>query len=226
MADLLPSSSDADPTQDGNPRVLGVDSEDADDLLGALSSGTARTLLSELHDDPATPSQLSDRVDTSLQNVQYHLGNLEEADLVESVDTVYSEKGREMTVYAPTDQPLVLFAGREEETTGLKDALSRVLGIAVLLGAVSAAVQYAFDAGLLALGPETEAATDAGDAGGADGGQVGIMSTDAETTTTTAQAADGAADALFSSLPPGLLFFAGGALVLALGAAWWYVRNR
>src|SRR6056297_390942 len=144
MADLLPSSSDADPTQDGNPRVLGVDSEDADDLLGALSSGTARTLLSELHDDPATPSQLSDRVDTSLQNVQYHLGNLEEADLVQPVDTIYSEKGREMTVYAPTDQPLVLFAGREEETTGLKDALSRLLGVTVLLGAISAAVQYAF----------------------------------------------------------------------------------
>ena len=225
MADLLPSSSDADPTQDGNPRVLGVDSDDADDLLGALSSGTARTLLSELHDDPATPSELSDRVDTSLQNVQYHLGNLEEADLVEPVDTVYSEKGREMTVYAPTDQPLVLFAGREEETTGLKDALSRVLGIAVALGVVSAAVQYAFDQGLLGLGPEPQVTGEPGDAGGSNGGQVGIMSTDAQTTTTT-QAADGAADAMFNALPPGLLFFAGGVLVLALGAAWWYVRNR
>ena len=216
MADLLPSSSDAEPTQGGDPRVLGVDSDDADDLLGALSSDTARDLLSELHDDPATASELSERVDTSLQNAQYHLGNLEEANLIESVDTIYSEKGREMTVYAPTDQPLVLFAGREEQTTGLKDALSRILGIVVALGAVSAAVQYAFREHLFGLGPEaTEQASESGGAG--------TMSTmDAASQDAARQTAETAA----TTLPPGLLFFAGGVLVLALGAAWWYLRNR
>ncbi|RBI63264.1 ArsR family transcriptional regulator [halophilic archaeon] len=217
MADLLPSSSDAEPTQGGDPRVLGVDSDDADDLLGALSSDTARALLSELHDDPATASELSERVDTSLQNAQYHLGNLEEADLIESVDTIYSEKGREMKVYAPADQPLVLFAGREEQTTGLKDALSRVLGIVVALGAVSAAVQYAFQEHLFGLGPEPAERT-AESGGGA--GTMGTM--DAASQDAAQQTAETAA----TTLPPGLLFFAGGALVLALGATWWYLRNR
>nr|WP_083252467.1 helix-turn-helix domain-containing protein [Haladaptatus sp. W1] len=191
--------------------MLGVDSDDADDLLGALSSETARSLLSELHDQPATASELSDRADTSLQNAQYHLKKLEDADLISSVDTIYSEKGREMKVYAPTDGPLILFAGTEEQTTGLKGALSRVLGVAVLLGLVSAAIQYAVSEGLLQIGKRA-AETASG------GGQMGTFSTESTT-------ADAAGNVL-ATIPPGALFFAGGALVLALGAAVYFVRNR
>jgi len=141
MADLLPSTSDASAAENADPRVVGVDSDDADDVLAALSSETARQLLAALHDDPATPSELADAVDTSLQNTQYHLEKLEGAEVVEVVDTVYSEKGREMNVYAPADQPLVLFAGQEEETSSLKTALSRLLGGVGIVGAASIALQ-------------------------------------------------------------------------------------
>ncbi len=216
MADLLPSSSDVEPPTGGTPRVLGVDSDDADDLLGALSSDTARGLLSALHDQPATASELSERVDTSLQNAQYHLKKLESADLITAVDTIYSEKGREMTVYAPSDGPLILFAGREEQTTGLKDALSRVLGVAVLLGLVSAGIQYAVTEGLLGIGGKAAEKTVS-----SGGGQMGTFST--ESTNSAGQAAN----SVLATVPPGVLFFAGGVLVLALAAVGWYfVRNR
>ncbi|GAA0224901.1 ArsR/SmtB family transcription factor [Haladaptatus pallidirubidus] len=213
MADLLPSSTDVEPPTGGNPRVLGVDSDDADDLLGALSSGTARSLLSALHDQPATASELSDEVDTSLQNAQYHLQKLEDAELISAVDTIYSEKGREMKVYAPTDGPLILFAGREEQTTGLKDALSRVLGVAVLLGAVSAVIQYAVTEGIVGIGGQ---AAESSNSGG-DMGTFSAQSTDPAQT---------AADAVVTTIPPGVLFFAGGALVLALSAVWWYIIRK
>lgn len=136
MADLLPSIPDTSGANDGEPRVVGIDSEEADDVLAALSSNTARQLLTALHDEPGTPSDLADRVDTSLQNAQYHLGNLEDADVVRVIDTAYSAKGREMSVYGPTDQPLVVFAGTEEKETGLRAALSRLIGG---LGAVAGA---------------------------------------------------------------------------------------
>ena len=214
MADLLPSSSDVEPPSGGTPRVLGVDSDDADDLLSALSSDTARSLLSELHDDPATASELSDRADTSLQNAQYHLKKLEGADLISPIDTIYSEKGREMTVYAPSDGPLILFAGKEEETTGLKDVLSRVLGVAVLLGLISAAVQFAVSEGLLRIGERAAESS---------GGGMGTFSTSSESTATAADATGN----VLATIPPGVLFFAGGLLVLALGSAWvYFVRNR
>ncbi|NHN46279.1 helix-turn-helix transcriptional regulator [Halostella sp. JP-L12] len=168
MADLLPSTSDASAPEDADPRVVGVDSEDADDVLAALSSATARELLAVLHDDPATPSELADAVDTSLQNTQYHLGNLEDAEVVEVVDTIYSEKGREMKVYAPADQPLVLFAGQEEETSTLKSALSRLLGGVGIVGAASVALHRL--AGEMAVTPPSSGGSGGNREGGAVGG--------------------------------------------------------
>jgi len=225
MADLLPSTPDASAVEDADPRVIGLDSEDADDLIGALSSGTARELLTALHEDPATPSKLADRVDTSLQNTQYHLEKLEDADVIEVIDTAYSAKGREMNVYAPANQPLVVFAGGEEKSTGLKAALTRLLGAFAVLGVLSLVVQAL-----------------AGDLGGLFGGGPSFgrpapgpveqpvaenpnNTTTVETTTAATDAATDAADAAAAGIPPGAAFFVGGALVLAAGFAYWYARN-
>jgi DNA-binding transcriptional ArsR family regulator len=162
---LLPSEPDTEPP-DAGPRVIGVDSEDAEDVLAALSSGTARELLSVLHEEPAPPSRLADEVDTSLQNAQYHLEKLETAGAVEVVDTAYSEKGREMDVYAPADQPLVIFAGDDGEST-LRSALSRLLGSVGVLAVASLAVQALVGEGGLLDSPTGADGTGAGGGGGA-----------------------------------------------------------
>lgn len=208
MADIWPSTPDTSAAEEPNPRVIGLDDEEADDLLSAMSSETAREVLTELHDEPATPSSLADRVDTSLQNVQYHLSNLREADMIEVIDTIYSEKGREMNVYAPADRPLVMFASPEHERPGLKDAIMRLLGGVGLLVVGSVLVQ-AWIGDVRALWPFGEPA-----AGGADSGP-GPMTADS------VEAAGQAA-----GLPPGLLFFLGGAFVLCVGFAIWYLRQR
>ncbi|WP_181687381.1 ArsR/SmtB family transcription factor [Halorhabdus salina] len=145
---LLPSEPDTSAAEDSDPRVIGVDSDAADDLIAALSSDTAREILAALHDDPAPPSELAEGVDTSLQNVQYHLDNLAEAGAVEVIDTVYSEKGREMDVYAPADRPLVIFAGEESRTPSLRQALSRLLGGVGALALASLVVQSLLGDGL------------------------------------------------------------------------------
>ena len=137
MADLLPSRPDI-PDDDKEPRVVGLDSDEADDLLAAISSETARETLSTLHDDSAPASGVADRIDTSIQNAQYHLDRLETAGLIEAAGTAYSEKGREMTVYAPADGALVVVAGPEENSSGLRSALTQLLGGvgAIALGSV------------------------------------------------------------------------------------------
>ncbi|MFB6111141.1 MAG: ArsR/SmtB family transcription factor [Halobacteriaceae archaeon] len=143
MAGLLPSEYDAEFDEpEGDPRVVGVDSADADEVLGALSSGTARRLLTALHEEPATPSELANRIDTSLQNTQYHIEKLVEADLIEVTGTRYSAKGREMNVYAPTDGPLVLFAGDEEESAGVQAALAQLLGGIGVISAAGGVVKW------------------------------------------------------------------------------------
>ncbi|ESS04493.1 MAG: helix-turn-helix domain protein, partial [uncultured archaeon A07HR67] len=125
---LLPFRPGGSPSEDAGPRVVGVDSEDADEVLSALSAGTARTLLAEVHEEPGPPSDLAERADTSLQNAQYHLQKLEAAEAIEVVDTAYSAKGREMDVYAAADKPLVVFAGDQTDSSALRTALERLVG--------------------------------------------------------------------------------------------------
>ena len=110
------------------PRLVEIDEDTADEVFEALSSGTTRQIFLELHNAPQTASDLADVTETSVQNVQYHLEKLLDADLIEIVDTWYSERGSEMKVYAPLDESLVLFAGRDKQRS-LRSLLSRVVGV-------------------------------------------------------------------------------------------------
>jgi DNA-binding transcriptional ArsR family regulator len=215
---------------DTEPRVIGVDSEEADDVLAALSAATARKLLAELNETPAPPGELAERVDTSLQNVQYHLEKLEAAGAVAVVDTVYSEKGREMDVYAPANQPLVICAGGEQETSGVRSALASLLGGFGALALASLLVQQLFGSDVSTFfGPAVESGSAGGSTPGASylvnestagtvSGEAGNVATE-----TAAHAAGAAQTAATSMLPPGLAFFAGGAVVLLLVLSVWFV---
>ncbi|SDX53413.1 ArsR/SmtB family transcription factor [Halobellus clavatus] len=122
MSGLLPSETQRDGAEDvDDVRVLPIEDEEAARLLNCLSSDTARSTLSALHDDASTASELADAVGTSLQNVRHHLQNLRDADLVRVVGTRYSVKGREMNVYAPTRESLVVCVGDPSTTDGRPD---------------------------------------------------------------------------------------------------------
>ncbi|EMA72051.1 ArsR/SmtB family transcription factor [Halorubrum distributum] len=231
MSRLLPSLPDATP-EEREPRVVGVDDDEADDLIAALGSETARAILSTLHDRPATKSELADEVDTSLQNVQYHLSRLDEADLVDVVDTAYSEKGREMDVYAAADEPLVLFSGGSEESTGIKTALMRLLGGYGIIGLAALAAQRLLAVGSLG-GAGFTTRSGGGDAGtatadGGDGGGPTIESVPDQNTA--AEGTDGAIELVgdplteyaVSLVEPGVVFFVGAAVVFTLAWAYWY----
>jgi DNA-binding transcriptional ArsR family regulator len=195
MSGLLPTDADADDAR-GDPQVLWLDDDDAEELITSLSSETARAIVTTLHREQATASELADRVDTSLQNVRHHLDHLQEAGLVEATSTRYSVKGREMTVYAPADRPTVVCVGREDDREGFLDSLRRLVGVLATLTLVGVLVEALFGAGVATLAaPET--APRVGDAVGTD--PVGPI---------------------LGLLPPGVAFVAGGLLVLTLVVAW------
>ncbi|WP_430505791.1 ArsR/SmtB family transcription factor [Haloparvum sp. PAK95] len=196
MSGLLPSDREGVTDEAaGDVRVLEID--DADHLIESLSSETARAVLSALHQDTATASELAETVDTSLQNVRHHLDTLIDADLVQVVDTQYSVKGREMDVYGPVEDALVVCVGGDSDHGSLVDQLTELVGAAALLAVASLFVQYAFETATSGVGgPETSP-----------------------------RVADSvsATEPLLGFLPPGLAFFAGGLLVLLALLAW---RNR
>ncbi|MFT4930788.1 MAG: putative transcriptional regulator [Natronomonas sp.] len=116
MASLLPERTVDG--QEATPECISL--TDSDEILDALSSDTARKVLAALHEEPAPASDLAERVETSLQNVNHHLAQLQSAGLIDNVDTWYSTKGREMDVYAPTNQPLVMVAGESGNEESLR----------------------------------------------------------------------------------------------------------
>ena len=187
MSELLPSDSEVRAEQSGELQTLWLDSEEAGDLLSSIACDTARNVLTALHEEPATASEVADRVDTSLQNARHHLENLQDAGLVRVADTRYSSKGREMNVYAPSEDPMVVFVGRQDDGDGLLDSLRQFAPVVAVLALASLLVQA------FAIPSATSTAT----------GEIPRIG----------QGLGAAAGA--TGLPPGAVFLAGGLLVLA-----------
>jgi len=129
MSRLLPKGSDQSVEQSGGePSVLYVDNERTRDVISTLSSDTAFGIFQMLNDEPLTPSEVADELDMSVQNASYHIENLEEANLVEVIDTCYSEKGREMDIYGVTSEPKVLVLGSQTDQAGVQRAFGSLAG--------------------------------------------------------------------------------------------------
>lgn len=109
---------------DRSPNVVSI--ETAGEVLETLTSTTAREIVSQLYTEPATASDIAESIDTTLQNVQYHLEQLRDAGLIDVVDTWYSAKGTEMKVYGPESEPLVICAGNADSAAGVRQAVDQV----------------------------------------------------------------------------------------------------
>ncbi|MFC6875491.1 ArsR/SmtB family transcription factor [Halobellus marinus] len=107
MPTAFPHHNPVDHTPRGQTSVV-VDNNHPTNVLQTISSDTAQQILAALDDGPATTSDIAEVADTSIQNAKYHLEHLCEAGVVEAVDTWYSTKGTEMTVYALAVEELVI----------------------------------------------------------------------------------------------------------------------
>lgn len=207
MERLLPSRVDPTPRED--PKVYGLDDEQTQDALSALSAETARKILSTLYDEPATPTDLRSEVGTSLQNVHYHLDNLKSAGLIRQVGTRYSEKGNEMHVYEPASRAVVFMAGTHDDRSRLRRALARIVGALGVLAAGSLAFGIAVERWLA---PESSIETTEPQSG------PGVMS---ESTDSASQTVIQIVD----SIDPALAFFLGGLFVITVLGSWWALRR-
>lgn len=136
MGRLLPSSKPTVERSD-EPRLLCMDDERTGEVLATLSSETSREVFRAVVEDPKAATDVADDLGVPVQNVAYHLDNLEEAGLIRVVDVHYSEKGQEMEIYGPSEDPLLVFLGSSEDRPGMVSAFKRFSGaigpVAVLL---------------------------------------------------------------------------------------------
>jgi|GEM_PF-770873 len=132
MSSIFPLRDTITRDEPEEPRLVDLDEETADEVFEALAASTTRKIFLSLHEQPQTASDLAELTDTSVQNVQYHLQKLQDADLISVVDTWYSERGSEMEVYAPDDESLVLYAGRDKQRS-FRSLLNRLVGVGSFL---------------------------------------------------------------------------------------------
>lgn len=206
MADFIERLQQRSSEATQQPRVMELQEDTADEVLSALSPTTRRRVYQALFAEPQTTSELADTVDTSIQNVQYHLETLKAAGLVEPIETVYSRKGNEMTVFGPASDPLV-FVGDTDRLPVIRDSIQHVVGGLAVLGVASLVVQWVV-AGAFAVRPRARAVT-----------------TTAATEDVAIEAASEASTdpslqwLVIEVLEPGLVFFVG-ALVIAALVVW------
>jgi DNA-binding transcriptional ArsR family regulator len=147
MTRLLPTGTDATVDRSDDPEVLCIDDEATRDVFTTLSSETAYAVFRMLNEEPATPPSVAERLDLSIQNAHYHLGNLEDAGLIEVADTCYSEKGREMDVFVVAEDPTLVFLGTSDDRPSLKRAVKSLVsfvGLPVFVFALGEAVSRLF----------------------------------------------------------------------------------
>ena len=94
LNDLLTRSR---PSNDDVPlRVVEMDDEEAVEIFETLGSETTYLIYKQLHEEPQLPRELASTLDSSIQNIHYHLNKLEDAGLIEPVETWHSQNGVEM----------------------------------------------------------------------------------------------------------------------------------
>jgi len=202
MASLIEQLQERTADADETARILEVEDEETDAIFDALAPDTRREIYQSLFVEPRTTSELAEAVDTSLQNVQYHLEPLEDAGLIEEVDTVYSEKGAEMAVYAPAADPLV-FVGDTQTLPDVKRSLRPVVSGLAILGVVSLFVQWLAHE-LLTVAPERSSGP-------------GMMTAQETVQETAATETSGPLIRLVMEvLEPGLVVFVAGLVIAAL----------
>lgn len=140
MSGILPFRSEVEVTQE-SPRVIDLGDEESEAIFNALASDTSRAIYRALYNEAATASQIAEKVDTSVQNVRYHVEKLEQAGLIDQVDTWYSSRGNEMAVYAAMDQALIV-SGDRHRSSELRSVITSMVSGLAILAAVSLALHW------------------------------------------------------------------------------------
>ncbi len=90
-------------------------------LTQVISNETAMKILELLAESPLSTSQISELLNLPITTVQYNIDNLMNIGLIKIDKVKYSEKGREVKIYAPRQKLIVLVPEKTDS--------SNVLGI-------------------------------------------------------------------------------------------------
>src|SRR5659263_183654 len=120
----------------GNEKLLILPlGEESRKITQVISNDTARHIIELLADAPLSASDIAQRLQAPLTTIAYNLENLKSVGLVKVERIKYSEKGREVKIYAPV-RKLIVVVPEKTDRRSVADLLRKYLG--VILAAVLA----------------------------------------------------------------------------------------
>jgi predicted transcriptional regulator len=126
--------------------------EESKKITQVISNDTARQVIELLADAPLSASDIAERLHSPISTIVYNLENLEDVGLIKVDKIKYSEKGREVKIYAPV-RKLIVVVPEKTDRKSVTDLLRKYMG--VILAAVLASSLIEFFTGRMGSVPGT-----------------------------------------------------------------------
>lgn len=126
----------------GNEKLLILPlGEESKKITQVISNDTARQIIELLADAPLCASDIAHRLHAPLTTITYNLENLESVGLIKVEKIKYSEKGREVKIYAPV-RKLIILVPEKTDRKSVADIIRKYLGIILTALFASSLIEF------------------------------------------------------------------------------------
>ncbi len=115
--------------------------EESKKITQVITNDTARQMIDLLADAPLSASDIAERLKVPLTTVAYNLENLEDVGLVKIERIKYSEKGREVKIYAPV-RKLIVVVPEKTDRKSVGDVIRKYLGVILAAVLASSLIEF------------------------------------------------------------------------------------
>ncbi len=115
--------------------------EESKKITQVISNDTARKIIELLADVPLSASDIAERLATPLTTIVYNLENLESVGLIRVEKIKYSEKGREVKIYAPV-RKLIVVVPEKTDRKSITDILRKYVGVVLAAVFASSIIEF------------------------------------------------------------------------------------
>ncbi len=115
--------------------------EESKKITQVISNDTARQIIELLADAPLSASDIAEQLQTPLTTIVYNLENLEKVGLIKIEKIKYSEKGREVKIYAPV-RKLIIVVPEKTDKKSITDILRKYVGVVLAAVFASSIIEF------------------------------------------------------------------------------------
>ncbi|MCX9083363.1 MAG: helix-turn-helix domain-containing protein [Candidatus Methanoperedens sp.] len=115
--------------------------EESKKITQVISNDTARQIIELLADVALSANDIAQRLQVPLTTITYNLENLESVGLIKVEKIKYSEKGREVKIYAPV-RKLIILVPEKTDRNSVADILRKYLGMILTAFFASSLIEF------------------------------------------------------------------------------------